>query len=174
MAKRTKTKTGQVSITTKPACYMGVDPGKSGAACLLFSKEHVLFFDWPKDDNVFDVFCQIKLWNSDYNICSCILEKVSSMPKQGVKSMFTFGRNYGMWETVIAVNTIPYILYTPQAWRKGLVTKSDGKDTKQAVRNVARKLFPSLVNELQGPKGGWKDGRADALLMAFKAKQMNL
>ena len=89
------------------------------------------------------------------------------MPKQGVTSMFNFGMNFGAWKAFLAIYEMPHLIVTPQQWMKGLVTKSDGPDTKSAVKNVATRLFPKA--ELFGSKGGYKDGRGDALLMAYYA-----
>lgn len=151
--------------------HIGIDPGKSGSLCLLDSNKGITFYDWPKDGDISSYFSKIQedLEGSYQYISLAILEKVHAMPKQGVTSMFNFGENLGMWKAFLILTKIPHLIVPPQQWMKGLVTKSDGQDTKSAVKNVATRLFPKA--ELFGTKGGYKDGRGDALLMAYYASQ---
>ena len=149
---------------------LGIDPGKKGCLCVL-DNGIPTFFDWPKDGNIiifFETLITHLENNCTENIALAVLEKVHAMPKQGVTSMFNFGENLGMWKAFLAVHKIPHLIVTPQQWMKGLVTKSDGPDTKSAVKNVATRMFPEA--KLHGPKGGYKDGRGDAALMAHYAR----
>jgi len=157
----------------KKAC-MGIDPGKSGAACLLFEDDSPPeFLDWPKSDNLMEIWRALRTWKSKYNIKTAILERVASMPQQGVKSVFTFGKNFGRWESFLVALGIPHALVTPQKWMKGAgIVKSDGPDPKARVQAVVTRYYPE-VEELFGPRGGYKDGRGDALLMAHYWKGEN-
>ena len=156
------------------AIFCGIDPGISGCLCVL-DNDTPTFFDWPKDGNII-VFFETLIThlenNCTENIALAALEKVHAMPKQGVTSMFNFGENLGMWKAFLAVHKIPHVIIPPQQWMKGLVTKSDGPDTKSAVKNVATRLFPKAA--LFGSKGGYQDGRGDAILMSYYAKQLCL
>lgn len=152
--------------------FMGVDPGKTGAACLFCPSENRMrFMDWPKSDNVADVLDVLNDWSKRYTIEFAVLEKVASMPKQGVKSVFTFGMNFGSWKAILQLCQIPHVILTPQAWMKGLVTASDGSDSKSRCQAVFCRMFPSMRHLLFGPKDGYKDGRGDAGLMAYVASQ---
>lgn len=158
----------------KPIVFAGVDPGKTGALALYHPDSNSFtFVDWPKDDNIFVLIEEIQNLQMKYNIQYAILEKVSAVTKkgikQGVKSMFSFGTNYGTWNALLAVLKIPYKLETPQSWQKGLILKSDGKDPKARSKNVATRLWPKIIPSLKGSRGGWKDGRTDAALIAYKA-----
>ena len=146
---------------------IGIDPGKNGCLCVLTNNTPT-FFDWPKDDDIRTYFGEIAEYIEGVDIELAILEKVHAMPKQGVTSMFNFGENLGMWKAFLVIMEIPHLIVPPQQWMKGLVTKSDGPDTKSAVKNVVTRMFPKA--ELHGPKGGYKDGRGDALLMAHYAR----
>ena len=148
------------------AIFCGIDPGKSGCLCVLTNGTPT-FFDWPKDDNIITYFRHLENTFPFDLVELAILEKVHAMPKQGVTSMFNFGMNFGAWKAFLAIHEMPHLIVTPQQWMKGLVTKSDGPDTKSAVKNVATRLFPKA--ELFGSKGGYKDGRGDALLMSYYA-----
>jgi crossover junction endodeoxyribonuclease RuvC len=90
------------------------------------------------------------------------IEYCHAMPKQGVTSMFKFGTNYGIWHGILAALQIPFYIARPAQWQKGVIKKA--QDKKPAVAAAAR-IFPGA--ELHGPRGGAKDGRADALLIAY-------
>ena len=80
------------------------------------------------------------------------------MPKQGVKSMFTFGENYGHWVGVLAALKIPYNLITPIVWMKHYSPiPKDKKDRKNYLKSVAQRLYPDSHITL---------ATADAILIA--------
>ena len=126
------------------------------------------------------------------------LEYVHSRPGQGVASVFSFGANYGIWQGVLASFQIPYMIVSPKEWQKGILkkislptsmtqllknaeTKEEKKKAKskiaamrkkaikKAIMTAAARIFPAA--ELYGPRGGKKDGRADALLIALWCKK---
>ena len=147
----------------KPTAYLGIDPGQSGAIALL-SEEQVLVEDWPGDPNAAaDV---LREWLGQYRVDLAALERVNAMPKQGVSSTFKLGCNLGAWQGILAALGLPYLMPTPQEWQKGLVKKSDGPDPKARSLAVARRLFPDAVLSRKSDHG-----RADALLLAWFAKQ---
>src|ERR1700694_829727 len=47
-----------------------------------------------------------------------VIEKVASMPSQGVASMFKFGRGLGIIEGVVAAGLIPVLWVSPRVWKK--------------------------------------------------------
>lgn len=150
---------------------MGIDPGKKGAVCLYDGNE-LSFFDWPNDDNIFIIYKSVNDANKASVLLrvsvNTILEKVNAMPKQGVTSMFSFGRNFGQWLAMLQILQLPYHLLPPQQWRKGIVYPSDG-EPKAAAFKAFQRLFPECIDQVKGAKGGVKDGRVDAALMAYRA-----
>ena len=142
--------------------YLGIDPGQTGAIAAINSSLEVIFLeDYPGDEIGISVLLK-KIQKHHKNLVPyAALEKVHAMPKQGVSSTFKFGTNYGMWRGALAAYAIPFFNPTPQAWQKGVISRA--QDKKPALA-AARRLFPSA--ELTGPRGGAKDGRADALLIA--------
>lgn len=152
-------------------CYIGIDPGKSGCLAILTANRKIYFHDFPKDGSMLDYYEEIddRLETKNLNVIMAVLERVHAMPKQGVSSMFTFGANFGGWQTWLLMKKFPHVLVPPQTWMKGYVSKADGPNTKQCVAVACKKLYPDA--NLQGPKGGYKDGRADALMMAHYAMQ---
>lgn len=151
--------------------YIGIDPGKSGAIAMIDDNRSMLIVkDWPGDEiQAARIVRSITEQNRQSNI-SAVIEKVSAMPKQGVRSMFTFGTNYGMWKGILASFMIPFYEIAPRTWQKGILSKK--QDGKKASVASALRLFPSA--ELYGPRGGLKDGRADALLIADFCRRYSL
>jgi len=156
--------------------YIGIDPGKSGAVAVINNNQNILLLeDWPGNEIAAASIIRdlIKAYPDhhsgiyEYSIKAAI-ERSQSMPGQGVRSMFVFGTNYGIWQGVLAAFQIPFIIPTPQAWQKGIISKA--KDKKPALAAASR-MFP--LAELYGPRGGGKDGRADALLIADFCRRLN-
>ena len=145
--------------------YVGIDPGQTGAVAVITPKLEVLMLeDFPGNEvSSANLIREIILY---HDVSGVALEKVHSMPKQGVASTFKFGTNFGMWRGILAALELPFLLPTPQAWQKGVIAKA--QDKKPAVAAAAR-LFPAA--ELHGPRGGKKDGRADSLLIAYWCKR---
>ena len=143
--------------------FIGIDPGQSGAIAIVSNNQKILLLeDWPGDEvQAAKIVRGTIVWAEGLQIRAAI-EKVSAMPKQGVSSTFKFGCNFGIWKGILASFEIPFLEVRPQAWMKGVVSKKqDGKASSIAA---AGRMFPAA--ELLGPRGGKKDGRADALLIA--------
>lgn len=151
---------------------LGVDPGIGGAyAALLFGaeKDHTTAWDTPtvqltKSKKTMDL-------PVIYEALKCLrptvmgLEDVHAMPKQGVSSMFTFGKNVGQWEALAAAFKMRVIRVRPQDWKKefGLLKKE-----KDAARKVAQELFPHLDLSKK------MSGKSDALLIAEYVRRKGL
>ena len=150
---------------------MGIDPGKKGSLVILTADKDVMFFDWPSDNNIQKYLKEIDDAIQEEELCVqlAVLERVHAMPKQGVTSMFSFGVNFGMWQMWLYMKRFPFQTVPPQTWMKGFVQKGMGSNTKLRIANACQNLFPNA--ELTGPKGGYKDGRADALMMAYYASK---
>jgi crossover junction endodeoxyribonuclease RuvC len=146
---------------------IGIDPGVTGAIAFLEDDgSFVEVFDMPtkvvgKKNFVNPQELTESLDGSDwYSRATVFLEKVHSMPGQGVASMFNFGMGYGIIQGVLAGLGMECTLVTPQGWKKraGLI----GQD-KDKARLLAIGLFPEAADQLQRKKD---IGRADALLIA--------
>ncbi|EFK09503.1 conserved hypothetical protein [delta proteobacterium NaphS2] len=144
--------------------FIGVDPGKTGAAALITDEGTHEILDYPGDPSL--IVAKFTEWKLHHHIVMVALEKVSARPGQGVVSMFSFGRNLGTWEGIISAFGIPFMMPTPRQWQQGLIDQKAGGDPKARSLNTARRLFPDA--ELSRKKD---HGRADALLMAFWARR---
>ena len=85
------------------------------------------------------------------------------MPKQGVKSVFTFGEGYGKWLGILAAHKIPYTQVTPKKWQKhyGALSK-EKKERKNQLKHLAQQRFPEIKITL---------ATADAILLANYLKE---
>jgi len=144
---------------------IGIDVGKSGGVAIIDSikTENAPITAVKCPETVADMSKLITWHKWDCRDLLCVIEKVHSMPKQGVKSMFTFGKNFGQWLGILAAFEIPYIEVTPQKWMKyyGAMPK-DKKDRKTHLKHLAQSLYPSINVTLY---------TADAILMAHYCKQ---
>lgn len=160
---------------------MGIDPGAKGCACIIsqYIDEPVIFRDYEPDNEkkYFEKLCYLHSQTPIFTV----LEKVSAMPGQGVTSMFSFGRNLGLWEGFLMLVRYPYRMVSPQTWQKELgiskPTKTgnkaiDKKAIKEAIKQHITRLFPNA--ELYGKRGAYLEGRGDALCLAYYARQIYL
>lgn len=144
---------------------IGIDPGKNGgiaqigpyreSVCVYSDEALIQLFK-----NAHDYLCE------DNRLCVCV-EKVGSMPGQGVVSTFNFGHSLGFIEGVIQALGVPYQLVPPQKWKKEFSLTGD----KSLSIDVCRKLFPDVnlfaTERCRNPH----DGMAEALLMAEYARR---
>ena len=69
------------------------------------------------------------------------VENVHSMPKQGVVSTFSFGRNFGQWEGLLSGLCIPITYVEPRVWKRHYGLSADKKEAlKMATMMGAAKL----------------------------------
>lgn len=147
---------------------IGIDPGISGAIAVLDDNPRV--YDMPVSAKLSGKGNQVDPYGLAHIIANaaqgastltCYVEQVGPMPKQGVTSVFSFGRSAGVLEGVLAAFGLKTVMVRPQAWKKraGLL-----KADKDAARTLAMQTWPSLSSELSRKKDV---GRADALLIAL-------
>ena len=140
--------------------YLGIDPGFSGAwglidhhgkyqSCgdMLNNGKHILSRA---------VHAEI-VQAIDRQDIEGVIESVHSMPAQGVASSFKFGVAFGMAIAIIERINCPWMLVTPQKWKKDMGLTSD----KTQSLKMARRLWPNAPLARQ-----MDNGRAESLLMA--------
>ena len=148
---------------------IGIDPGLKGGLCVLEGSD-ILFVDRVP-------LTPISKGKVDYDLEGMAnmirpyldkkpivyLERVGARPKQGVTSMFTFGRGYGIWIGICAAFQIPIKYAWPTKWKRKLVVDKKGKE---GAIKVAQELFPD-VDLKPGRSIKNHDGMADAICIAF-------
>lgn len=143
---------------------IGIDPGLSGAIAILDQAgELVSVTDLPVirdlslawiDGNELQ---SIILGALQGRTAGAIIERVSSMPGQGIASSFQFGVGFGSVLSVLQALHIPLEFVTASVWKRFYGLSKD----KQASLHKARLLYPAA--ELHLAK---HDGRAESLLIA--------
>lgn len=93
------------------------------------------------------------------------IEEVHAMPNQGVTSMFSFGRSYGIIIGVCATLGIKFVFVRPQKWKSGYkeLEGLKGDEAKNMARDLATRLYPNLKVLFEKRKD---DGKAEAILIA--------
>lgn len=152
--------------------YIGVDPGKKGGYAIIeqgiSGQQTVEVYPW--DDSEFAHKMRSLAEDDDIRDAGIVaaVEKVGSMPNQGVKSMFSFGQSFGFILGVLTAFGIGYQLVPPTLWKRefGLLHTE-----KQASVDVAKRLFPgvSLLPTERCRKES--DGMSDGLLLAEYARR---
>lgn len=131
---------------------IGIDPGQNGAI-VTYDKDFLRIFPM-KDKGEIEIACEIKSMSEKHT--TCYLEKVHSMPSQGVASTFKFGKGYGFLRGCLTLSGVEIIDVTPQKWQKELDCRTKGD--KNVTKNKAKELFKDVKVT---------HGIADGLLIAY-------
>lgn len=143
--------------------YIGIDPGKNGGYAILFGNNSRYYGVMDEDDFVRD----IRTVSCPNNVFA-VVEKVGAMPKQGVVSMFNFGKSAGFIEGVLRAFNIPHQLVTPQKWKREFGLTGD----KARSIEVCKRFFPGVDLRKNDRCRKEHDGIAEALLMAEYARRI--
>ena len=121
---------------------IGVDPGVTGA--IAYEIEGcTTAVPW---NDVSDMYYLLKgvlsqVPSSDEPVA--YLEHVTASPIMGKKACFTFGHNFGQWETLLFCLKIRTELVKPQTWQRSIPgLTGTGAVRKKALKNHAARLFP--------------------------------
>lgn len=171
--------------------YIGIDPGLDGAVAVIDDRGFLVSLDdaptisvekpakknakldkdgkkkkgkkrLPLASEMADIIERAR--TSTTGRISVTIENVHAMPKQGVTSMFSMGRGFGIWEGIVSGLRLPVEYVEPSKWKRemGILRGSD----KAASIVAASRLFPGA--SLSRKKD---DGRGDALLIAEHARR---
>ena len=147
--------------------YLGFDPGLSGGcAAIDTATKEVTGFPMPISGGEVDaraLGCWIYglLVRVEFK-CIATVEKVHSMPKQGVASTFKFGLGYGKVLGILGAYAVRTELVTPQAWKKVVLAGTKG-DKDAAIEWCGRNTRVALIQTgCRTPH----DGVADAICIA--------
>ncbi len=148
---------------------IGIDPGISGAICILENKKIREIHDTPtmidgkknkRQINGAQVANIIKNATDGDKEIVIVVEHVNAMPGQGVTSMFNFGQSFGVIKGICAALSLPIYFIRPSKWKKHFNLINTNKD---ASRTKAIELYPKNSNELSRKKDS---NRADSILIA--------
>jgi crossover junction endodeoxyribonuclease RuvC len=154
--------------------FIGIDPGLHGAIAVYDQGNATLeVHDMPIQPvyvggkrrsqlDMAELASLLKQWPLDV---VATVERVHSMPAQGVASSFSFGMVYGAILQCLACGEVPTYLTTPQKW-KGYFGLDSNKDS---ARGAAATLFSSHAKLFARKKD---DGRAEAALLALYCRAL--
>lgn len=158
------------------AVVLGVDPGLDGAIALMVSGELMDVADMPtrrylvgkKNRRALDCETLEEIFRGYAHHCAphetpvLAIEKPQPRPGNGAAAAFSSGQSWGgLLELARNLGWVTTIV-PPAIWKKKLAL---GPDKFEAVE-LAETWFPTLAAEFRGPKGGLRDGRAEACLIA--------
>ncbi len=122
--------------------FFGVDPGVSGA--LAYDIQGcTTAVPWRDLGDMYYLLKGVlsKIPSSDEPVA--YLEHVTASPIMGKKACFTFGHNFGQWETLLFCLKVRTEMVKPQTWQRGIPGLSGaGAVRKKALKNHASRLYP--------------------------------
>ena len=122
--------------------YIGIDPGKSGGIAWVFDTGAGGALPMPATErDVLDLLGELAI-NNDPPAAHALIEQVGVMPKQGIVSAFTFGRNVGGLQMALTAARIPFDQVLPAKWQLALQCRTGGD--KNVTKRRAQQLFPTL------------------------------
>jgi crossover junction endodeoxyribonuclease RuvC len=128
-------------VRTMTGYLLGIDPGRHGAIAVLAPDGTLVdVIDMP-DATGAALGAHIRQILDDWQpleIDAAWVEQVHAMPKQGVSSTFTFGKNYGAILGALGALGIPVHHVTPAHWKRTQRVNSD----KASSRQRACELWP--------------------------------
>jgi crossover junction endodeoxyribonuclease RuvC len=145
---------------------IGIDPGLHGAICFMDSFSGMVVFDLPviRDGKLAWIDGGMLLpliFNTSNTPRRAVIERVHSMPAQGVASSFQFGVGFGSVLSILQAAGCSVELVTPSTWKKALGLSQD----KKASLHKARLLYPDADLTLEK-----HEGRAESILIAHWAR----
>jgi len=154
----------------------GIDPGVSGAICVLRKVNQIEVYEMPtmidgkknkrqvngaEVSNIFMKELQNLTsedsWQSQVKV---VVEHVTAMPGQGVTSMFNFGQSFGVIKGICAAMKLPIYFVRPTKWKKHFNLIKTNKD---ASRTKVIEIYPNISAKLSRKKDS---NKADAILIA--------
>lgn len=141
---------------------VSIDPGASGAIAFLDDDGTLIdVVDMPVvEKQVAGSLLRDILTQYGGPPADAIVERVASMPRQGVASTFKFGCAYGTALGVIAALGIPVHHVTPTVWKRAMGVTAD----KETSRHKAIDRWPHQAGLFARKKD---DGRAEAALIGL-------
>ena len=147
----------------------GIDPGISGAICVLKEGKILEVYEMPtmidgkknkrqvNGAEVTNIF--LKYLNNE-DKTKVVVEHVTAMPGQGVTSMFNFGQSFGVLKGICAALKLPIYFVRPVKWKKYFNLINTNKD---ASRTKVIEIFPYISSKISRKKDS---NKADSILIA--------
>lgn len=148
------------------AIFCGIDPGKKGAMAIMgysnTTGERYMMKIIPFDPQEY-----IKTLKQ-FNGATVCIEQVHSLPREGVKSVWSFGQTYGWLLGVLDAVGLSYQTVPPNLWKKDFSLLRAEK--KQSIE-VCKRLFPGVELKRTDRCRNDDDNMADAALICEYARR---
>ena len=103
---------------------IAIDPGKTGSIAIGSTYNDTRVLPMPSTEaDIVHLLTELTKY-----IDVVYIEDVHAMPKQGVVSMFTFGRNYGLLRGILQCLRVPMVEVSPAKWIRTLGLTGKGKN----------------------------------------------
>ena len=127
---------------------IGIDPGKAGGIAVVGWERAVAHPMPATERDILDLIASLRELAAP-DSPTAIIERVASMPKQGVVSTFTFCENYGALRMPLIAVGVPFESVSPGVWQRPFnlpTIKSAGSKVakKNAHKARAQELFPGV------------------------------
>lgn len=149
--------------------FLGIDPGKTGAAAAI-SEQFILLHDWHSPARAREWLLTVIKKGP---VLMAVIEDNDQrqLPKKGRYGAYDLGFTTGAWIGILVSNDIPHRMIKAIDWQRAMIGPEIIAPTaKKRSILAARRLDECLVNAI----GRVKDhNRADALNMAFYAEMVH-
>jgi hypothetical protein len=127
--------------------HIGLDPGQSGGIAIIPDNNPAKAWAIKMPETLADLWDELSKHEPRWTgvegfVVHACLERVHSMPGQGVSSSFKFGQGFGHLEMALTAARIPFTYVTPQKWQKELQCLTKGNKNVSKAR--AQQLFPHI------------------------------
>ena len=147
---------------------IGIDPGASGGMAVFDASGGLKLYPFETPGDAVAVLQAMPACTVSQRVVA-YLERVGSMPGQGVASTFKFGTNYGGWQWALQALGIGFQLVGPRTWQKALGVQPRKQKVepkshhKRRLKDLAQKLYPQERLTLR---------TSDALLIAEYGRRL--
>lgn len=143
--------------------FIGIDPGVTGGWAIVRADgslhSYEQFIDWKSTSKTL-----VTALKEDTVMAA--LEKVHSMPRDGGKSAFTFGANFGGWLALLESLNVSHALVPPQTWQKAMLGSFPKGESKARALEYVSRRYPDT--EFFKSKHGINDAVCIALYCRSK------
>lgn len=151
--------------------YVGIDIGAKGCMAILDDDNNLTTQSFNKGG--LEVYRDL-LFNIKPK--KILVERVHSLPHQGVKSMFSFGQRYGEVLGLLTALRLDFYTLLPQQWQKiffhcyllNVSIKEPSKNTKLLIGEVVNEIFHNKFRKKNSPNLD----TTDAIALALVAKTL--
>ena len=144
--------------------FIGLDPGKKGAMAIIESTPdgigEVKIIPFEPSDYISAL--------KRYSGATVCIEQVQSLPREGVKSVWSFGQTYGWLLGVMDALGVSYQAVPPNKWKREYSLLRAEK--KQSIE-VCKRLFPNVSLKRTDRCKTDDDNMADSLLLCEYARR---